>query len=359
MSIAAPEQPMMQIASLTSTAPRPTRPSVLSSSLTFAWRSVLKVKHVPEQALDVLAIPIVFTLMFTYLFGGAVAGSTQKYLHFLLPGTLVMTVLLLTTYTGVALSTDVTSGSFDRFRSMPIWRPAPVVGALIGDVGGLSHRRCVGARPGRGDGLSSRRRSARCSSRRSALILLVRVRSPGSGRRSACSCAPPTPSSTSAWSCSSPSRSRATLSWNPRRRPAGSRPSSTQIPSRTSSLRRAWPHARRLRDRGDRLGSRRHRRPRRSLRAVDAAPAPDARVARHWHPTASALGLGVDTPEDRAEDVWLIEIELTGWRGGGSLSSCLRSTRPIRLDSGRTRWRLRGSVTGIVCSRLSARCRNG
>ncbi len=56
---------MMQIASLTSTAPRPTRPSALSSSLTFAWRSVLKVKHVPEQALDVLAIPIVFTLMFT------------------------------------------------------------------------------------------------------------------------------------------------------------------------------------------------------------------------------------------------------------------------------------------------------
>jgi ABC-2 type transport system permease protein len=115
--------------------PRPRRPGALNASMTFAWRAVLKIKHVPEQALDVLAIPVVFTLMFTYLFGGAIAGSTHAYLRFLLPGTLVMTVLLLTTYTGVGLSTDVASGSFDRFRSMPIWRPALVVGALIGDVG--------------------------------------------------------------------------------------------------------------------------------------------------------------------------------------------------------------------------------
>jgi daunorubicin/doxorubicin transport system permease protein len=115
--------------------PRPAPPRPIAASVAFAWRAVLKVKHVPEQALDVVAIPIVFTLMFTYLFGGAIAGSTHEYLRFLLPGTLVMTVLLLTTYTGVGLSTDIASGSFDRFRSMPIWRPAPVVGALIGDVG--------------------------------------------------------------------------------------------------------------------------------------------------------------------------------------------------------------------------------
>ena len=107
----------------------------VAASLTFAWRSVLKARHVPEQLLDVFAIPVVFTLMFTYLFGGALAGTTGEYLQFLLPGTLVMTVLLLTMYTGVGLSTDRTTGSLDRFRSMPIWRPAPVVGALIGDLG--------------------------------------------------------------------------------------------------------------------------------------------------------------------------------------------------------------------------------
>jgi ABC-2 type transport system permease protein len=113
----------------------PRHPRRVAQSMSFAWRAVLKVKHVPEQALDVVAIPIVFTLMFTYLFGGAIAGSPHDYLRFLLPGTLVMTVLLLTTYTGVGLSTDVVSGTFDRFRSMPVWRPAPVIGALIGDIG--------------------------------------------------------------------------------------------------------------------------------------------------------------------------------------------------------------------------------
>ena len=53
---------------------------------------MLKIKHVPEQLFDVTAFPIMFTLMFTYLFGGALAGSTERYLQFLLPGILVMAV---------------------------------------------------------------------------------------------------------------------------------------------------------------------------------------------------------------------------------------------------------------------------
>ena len=117
-----------------STRTRPPRPGALSTSLTFAWRSMLKIKHVPEQLGDVILIPVIFTVMFTYLFGGALAGSTREYLQFLLPGTLVMTVVLLTMYTGVGLNTDLTKGVSDRFRSMPIWRPAPIVGPLIGDV---------------------------------------------------------------------------------------------------------------------------------------------------------------------------------------------------------------------------------
>jgi ABC-2 type transport system permease protein len=114
---------------------RPPRASALSASLTFAWRALLKIKHVPEQLGDVIGIPIIFTLGFTYLFGGALAGSTHTYLQFLLPGSLVMAVLLVTTYSGVTLSTDITKGVFDRFRSLPIWRPAPIVGALLGDIG--------------------------------------------------------------------------------------------------------------------------------------------------------------------------------------------------------------------------------
>jgi ABC-2 type transport system permease protein len=114
---------------------RPPPAGALPASLTFAWRALLKIKHVPEQLIDVIGLPVIFTLMFTYLFGGALAGSTGKYLQFLLPGTLVMTVVLVTTYSGVTLNTDITKGAFDRFRSLPIWRPAPIIGALIGDIG--------------------------------------------------------------------------------------------------------------------------------------------------------------------------------------------------------------------------------
>jgi ABC-2 type transport system permease protein len=94
---------------------------------------MLKVRHVPEQLLDVTITPVMFVLLFTYLFGGAIAGSTGDYLDYILPGILVMSVLFTTVYSGVSLNTDVTRGVVDRFRSLPIWRPAPLVGALLGD----------------------------------------------------------------------------------------------------------------------------------------------------------------------------------------------------------------------------------
>jgi ABC-2 type transport system permease protein len=113
---------------------RPPRAGALSATLTFGWRALLKLKHVPEQLIDVIGIPVIFTLMFTYLFGGALAGSTGAYLRYLLPGSLVMAVVLVTTYSGVTLNTDLTKGVSDRFRSLPVWRPAPIVGALLGDT---------------------------------------------------------------------------------------------------------------------------------------------------------------------------------------------------------------------------------
>ena len=115
---------------------RPPRPGRLAASLTFGWRGMLKIKHVPEQLLDVTITPVMFVLMFTYLFGGAIAGSTGEYLQFILPGILVMSVLFTTVYSGVTLNTDMTKGVVDRFRSLPVWRPAPLVGALLGDAVG-------------------------------------------------------------------------------------------------------------------------------------------------------------------------------------------------------------------------------
>ncbi|MGH9181032.1 MAG: ABC transporter permease, partial [Acidimicrobiales bacterium] len=101
--------------------------------LAFGWRGMLKVRHVSEQLLDVTITPVMFVLMFTYLFGGAIAGSTGDYLDYILPGILVMSVLFTTVYSGVALNTDLTKGAADRFRSLAIWRPAPLVGSLLGD----------------------------------------------------------------------------------------------------------------------------------------------------------------------------------------------------------------------------------
>ncbi|MFI9150911.1 ABC transporter permease [Streptomyces sp. NPDC053367] len=113
---------------------RPPRPSAWSTSLTFGWRAVLKIKHVPEQLFDVTAFPIMMVLMYTYLFGGALAGSPKEYIQFLLPGILVMSVVMITMYTGVSVNTDIEKGVFDRFRSLPIWRPSTMVGYLLGDA---------------------------------------------------------------------------------------------------------------------------------------------------------------------------------------------------------------------------------
>jgi len=116
------------------TGPRPEPPGAWAASAAFGWRALLKIKHVPEMLLDVIAIPVVFTLLFTYLFGGALAGSPHRYLQFILPGTLVMAVLLVTMYAGTGLATDRAKGITDRFRVLPTWRLAPVTGALLGDI---------------------------------------------------------------------------------------------------------------------------------------------------------------------------------------------------------------------------------
>src|SRR5687768_17232363 len=114
--------------------PTPAPPSALSAVLTLAWRTMLKIKHVPFQLFDVIITPIMFTLLFTYIFGGALSGSPRQYIQYLLPGILVQTLVFITVYTGVGLNTDIKKGLYDRFRSLPIWQPAPLFGALAGDV---------------------------------------------------------------------------------------------------------------------------------------------------------------------------------------------------------------------------------
>jgi ABC-2 type transport system permease protein len=129
---ATPELQEPEVAKALATS-RPPRAGAVSAVLTFGWRGMLKVKHVPEQLVDVTITPVMFVLLFTYLFGGAIEGSTGAYRDFILPGVLVVGVVFTTVYSGIALNTDLTKGVVDRFRSLPIWPSAPLLGALLGD----------------------------------------------------------------------------------------------------------------------------------------------------------------------------------------------------------------------------------
>ncbi|MGQ5261380.1 ABC transporter permease [Micromonospora sp. ZYX-F-536] len=112
--------------------PRPFR--LVRHSLALARRSLIKTWRTPEALIDVTLQPVLFLIIFVYIFGGAVAGSTHDYLQFLLPGILAQTIASGAIAIGVNLNTDIAKGIFDRFRSLPVPRSAPLVGAVLGDV---------------------------------------------------------------------------------------------------------------------------------------------------------------------------------------------------------------------------------
>jgi oleandomycin transport system permease protein len=106
----------------------------LRNTFTLTWRSVLKIRTNMEDLLGLSLQPIMYLLLFTYVFGGAIAGGTHAYLQFSLPGILVLSVVFATLGTGLMLNQDIANGVFDRFRSLPIARSAPLAGAILGDI---------------------------------------------------------------------------------------------------------------------------------------------------------------------------------------------------------------------------------
>ena len=107
----------------------------LRHSLVLAKRGVINMIRTPESLIDVTLQPIIFLLMFTYIFGGAIShGSTHAYLQYLLPGILGQTIAMGGIAIGVNLNNDISKGIFDRFRSLPIARSAPLVGAVLADI---------------------------------------------------------------------------------------------------------------------------------------------------------------------------------------------------------------------------------
>ncbi|MDQ1545118.1 MAG: oleandomycin transport system permease protein [Actinomycetota bacterium] len=107
---------------------------MIRDSFILAKRTVTKMFRNPEQFVDVTLQPILMTVIFVFIFGGAIAGSTGKYVEFALPGIIVQTIMFTSLTIGVNLNTDIQKGIFDRFRSLPIARSAPLFGAVLGDI---------------------------------------------------------------------------------------------------------------------------------------------------------------------------------------------------------------------------------
>src|SRR5690606_21396437 len=105
----------------------------LRQTMTLAWRTIVQVRHNPWELGDFSFQPILFVLMFNFVFGGAIAGTPGDYLPYLLPGIVAMNMLFVTMYVGTGLNTDLTKGVFDRLRALPIARWAPLAGRIIAD----------------------------------------------------------------------------------------------------------------------------------------------------------------------------------------------------------------------------------
>lgn len=108
--------------------------TAVSQGLTLAWRSLVPLKNSPGQLVGMLIQPVFMIVVFVYLFGGAASGNRDEAVLYMLPGVLVQVSLMATIGTGLNLATDIGNGVFDRFRTMPIARSAPLVGRILADL---------------------------------------------------------------------------------------------------------------------------------------------------------------------------------------------------------------------------------
>ena len=106
----------------------------LRQTFSLAWRTLVQIKHNPLELIDFSVQPVMFLILFTYVFGGAIGGSPKAYLMFALPGIIVQNSLFTTMNTATGLATDLEKGFFDRLRSLPIARFAPLSGRMVADL---------------------------------------------------------------------------------------------------------------------------------------------------------------------------------------------------------------------------------
>ncbi|RJQ34656.1 ABC transporter permease [Candidatus Parcubacteria bacterium] len=107
---------------------------LLSDTLVLVERNLLKYTRLPQLLVFSTIQPVMFLLLFTFVFGGAISGATGSYINFLLPGILVQTAIFGSMQTGIGLSEDLSKGLIDRFRSLPMARSAVLAGRTLADM---------------------------------------------------------------------------------------------------------------------------------------------------------------------------------------------------------------------------------
>jgi ABC transporter DrrB family efflux protein len=113
---------------------RESRPRPVADAVTIAWRNLLNLRRNPQLAVFATIQPVIFVLMFRYVFGGAIKVTGESYVNFLMPGIFVQTVVFGSLTTGVGLAEDLQKGLVERFRSLPMARSAVLVGRTLADL---------------------------------------------------------------------------------------------------------------------------------------------------------------------------------------------------------------------------------
>ena len=113
---------------------RPGPTDTVRQTLSMAWRQMVRIKHNPFELVDLSLSPVMFLLLFVYVFGGQMAGTTDQYLQYVLGGLIAQNAIFLTMYTGTGINADLRKGVYDRFRSLPIARSAPLAGKIFADL---------------------------------------------------------------------------------------------------------------------------------------------------------------------------------------------------------------------------------
>ncbi|SNS32048.1 ABC-2 type transport system permease protein [Geodermatophilus saharensis] len=116
------------------TRPQIDPPSLLRASATIVWRNLIHIRRMPEMLLDVTVQSVMFVLLFAYVFGGAIAVAGSNYREFLLPGIMVQTMVFSSAIVAMGLTNDLQKGFVDRFKSLPVPRPAVLVGRSMSSL---------------------------------------------------------------------------------------------------------------------------------------------------------------------------------------------------------------------------------